>query len=208
MERTPLRSRKDETWLACAPKSCCYTSLIVPTGGDVWRIARALDAPPLSFLMYFESPVARRDAFALDRSARRFRIALAKRASEVEGRPGACAFLLRTRGQHHRCGLGDLRPGVCQCFPCEAVSGLVCIAPDVECACRRWTLGDVDVTDEMPRIRAREEDAALYCDVVARWNHEVMHGDEAPVDFARYCDFLLEAYDAMQSARTRAGQGA
>ena len=31
------RARKEEVWLACKPKSCCYTSVVIPTGKDVWQ---------------------------------------------------------------------------------------------------------------------------------------------------------------------------
>jgi hypothetical protein len=195
-------SRKDATWLACPQKSCCYTSIVIPTGADVWRIARTLELPPTTFLMYFESPAPSRDAFALDGSERRFRIALAKRPTE-DPSSMACIFLLRTRAEHHRCGLGELRPAVCQCFPCTLVNGLVAIAPDTDCACRPWSLADVDVADERPRLLRRQAEAEEYCAVVARWNAEVMQADRV-FDFAGYCAFLLDAYDSLHAPTTAA----
>jgi hypothetical protein len=191
-------TRKDETWLACAQKSCCHTSIVIPTGADVWRIARTLELPPTTFLMYFESPAPSRDAFALDGSARRFRLALAKRPAAVPT-SGACIFLLRTRAEHHRCGLGELRPGVCQCFPCTLQHGLVAIEPETECACRPWSLADVDVADEKPRLIRRQADAEEYCTVVAKWNDHVERSGARVFDFVAYSTFLLEAYDELRA---------
>jgi hypothetical protein len=198
-----LRSptRKEAIWLACKQKSCCYGT-VIPTGQDVWRISRALETPPWSFLLYFQTPQPRRDAFALDRSGRRFRIALAKgpRGRGSASRPAPCVFLLKLRGGQHRCGLGDLRPAVCQSFPAEMVEGVVCIRPDNGCVCREWTLADVDLTEEMAVIENRQADVETYCDVVAKWNDRVETAPEdRNFDFTDFCEFLLESYNSIVS---------
>src|SRR5436190_9552256 len=123
----PELSRKEAIWLACKAKSCCYTPLVVPTGRDVWRIARVLETPPTSFLLYFPTPYARRDAFVLDGSGQEFRVALGKAPSRRKTAP-PCIFLLRTRSGHHRCGLGDLRPLVCRAFPADVADGVLSLA--------------------------------------------------------------------------------
>lgn len=189
-------TRKEEVWLACKPKTCCYGTVVIPTGRDVWRIARALELPPWDFLMYFESPQPRRDAFALDRSPRRFRLALRKNPKRTSRGAQACTFLVRTRNGHHRCGLGALRPGVCRAFPSESSGGVVRILADTGCRCRTWTLADVDTEEEAEVIRERQADAEAYCEVVERWNREVLgFSDEPRLDFRDYCGFLLAAYD-------------
>jgi Fe-S-cluster containining protein len=190
-------SRKEQLWLACRQKTCCSAPLVIPTGRDVWRIARALDAPPWSFLIYFQSREPRRDAFCLDASGRTFRVALAKQPSRRHRLPPPCIFLVKTRDGAHRCGLGELRPSVCRAFPVEMVDGVVCLRPDSGCTCRRWTLGEVDVAEERELVLARQAAAEEYCGVVARWNARVAEaGPEARFDFLDYCRFLLEAYDA------------
>lgn len=189
---------REHRWLTCPSKTCCYAAVVIPAGADVWRIARGLDAPPWSFLMYFETPVARRDAFALDASPRRYRLALAKNPALRQGSNAACVFLLRTRTGHHRCGLGPLRPTGCLAFPLELVDGEVRVQPGHGCECREWSLADVDTAAERPLLEQRLAEAEAYAAIVADWNGEI--GRTGSVrDFTDYCDYLLEAYDRLDA---------
>lgn len=193
-------TRKEAIWLACKQKSCCYASLVIPTGQDIWRIARALETPPWSFLIYFPTGQARRDSFILDRSGRQFRLALAKGKTRRKKSPPPCIFLLKTRSGQHRCGLGDLRPGVCRSFPSELVNGVLCVRPDAGCACREWALPDVDIAEEMGALIDRQQDLEKYCSVVAAWNEQVASSPpDATFDFPDYCTYVLNAYDVEHS---------
>jgi Fe-S-cluster containining protein len=200
----PTLTRKETIWLACKAKSCCYTPAVVPTGRDVWRIARALDTPPWSFLRYFPTARPRRDAFALDQSGQQFRLALGKAPSRRKTAL-PCIFLLRTRNGHHRCGLGDLRPLVCRAFPADVVDGVLSLSNAGQCVCRTWALADVDIAEETALVEARQRGAEEYCAIVARWNARVA---AAPPDttftFADYCDFLLETYDGIETSQSQA----
>lgn len=197
----PGLTRKEEIWLACKQKSCCYAAFVVPSGRDIWRIARTLDSPPWAFLVYFPAPAPRRDAFHLDQSGVAYRVALAKGATRRTKAPPPCIFLLRTRNGAHRCGLGALRPGVCKSFPSDLLGGVLYMQDGTGCACRTWSLADVDIAEETAAVTARRQDTAEYCEVVARWNARVA---TAPPDtqfsFFDYCEFLLEAYDALDAA--------
>ena len=192
-------TRKESLWLACKQKTCCYAA-VIPTGEDVWRISRTLDTPPWTFLVYFQSPQPRRDAFVLDHSERTFRIALGKgpKKSPRSKKPAPCAFLLELRGGQHRCGLGDLRPNVCRSFPSELVEGVLCIRPDHGCTCREWSLADVDQGEELDTLEERQGDAETYCHVVANWNARVQATPEdTTFDFTDFCDYVLRAYDEL-----------
>lgn len=186
--------RKEAIWLACKQKRCCYTSFVLPTGRDVWRIAHSLQTRPETFLTYFESPQSRPDAFFLDASGRSFRIALAKQRSRRKSTP-PCIFLLRTRNGYHRCGLGDLRPEVCKTYPTEIVSGVICIRNDGGCTCRTWTLQDIEIEDEMALVKSRTAEYHEYCDKVAVWNDMVLAAGETIHTFVEFCDFLVRTYD-------------
>lgn len=201
------RTRKEEVWLGCKAKSCCYTSVVIPTGKDVWRIARTLDLLPWHFLVYFEAAQPRRDAFALDCSPRRFRLALRKNPRRKAHGAQACTFLLRTRNGHHRCGLGELRPAVCRSFPSEMVGGVVCILPETGCRCRTWSLADVDIGEESAVIQERQADSEVYCGVVEQWNRGASEQGRR-LDFEKYCEFLLDTYDrlAAESAASHSGR--
>lgn len=191
-------TKKELLWLACPRKTCCYTPIVVPTGRDVWRISRALDTPPWTFLRYFEVREPRRDAFALDGSARRFRIALAKGKARRKNAPPPCIFLMRTRGGSHRCGLGALRPLVCRAFPAELVDGLLYLRPDSGCACTDWSLAQVDIAEETSLVQARDAESEEYCEVVARWNERLsFFPPGAYTDFPAFCSYLLDAYDEL-----------
>jgi Fe-S-cluster containining protein len=202
-------TRKEAIWLACKAKRCCYEAIVVPTGRDVWRIARALDAAPWSFLVYFRTPAPARDAFVLDRSEPPFRLALAKQPSRRTKSAPPCVFLLHTRDGAHRCGLGDLRPLVCRSFPSEVVDGVLSVRNDGGCTCRRWALADVDIAEERALVEARQDDAEEYCGIVAGWNARVAAApDGARFDFLDYCAFLMERYDALAAAPATGGEPA
>ena len=164
----------------------------------MWRISRALDVAPWSFLIYFQSPEPRPDTFILDNSGRYFRLALSKQpASKRRKSPPPCIFLMRTRNGHHRCGLGDLRPDVCKTFPIEMLGGVLCIPGETGCACRTWSLADVDLREEAPLVEARYDSFIEYAEIVTRWNlHVASAPEETEFDFFAYCEYLLESYDA------------
>lgn len=199
---TPAPGLKEATWLACKPKTCCYTSFVVVTGRDVWRVSRILETPPWSFIVYFQSPQPRPDSFILDRSGRHFRLALAKQPSKRKKTPPPCIFLLKTRNGYHRCGLGDLRPQVCKSFPSEMVSGVLCVRNDAGCTCRTWSLTDVDIEEETEKVELRQAEFEEYCAAVAAWNDHVTDAPpEETFSFFEYCNFLLNAYDEIETGR-------
>lgn len=203
----PAVGRKEDIWLACKEKTCCYTPFVIPTGRDVWRIARTLDTPPWAFLVYFAAPAPRRDSFILDHGQQPFRLALGKQVSRRRKAPPPCVFLLRTRNGYHRCGLGDLRPGVCQAFPSNLSDGILCVSAQSGCSCRVWNLSDVDIAEETALVKARQADSEEYCAVVGQWNERVLAAPPgATFTFFNFCDFLLTAYDALPCSTGRGAE--
>lgn len=194
-----LAPSKETSWLACREKSCCYAAFVLPTGRDIWRITAALQAPPWTYTVYFQSP-PRPDSFILDRSGMHFRVALSKGRTRRKKGPPPCIFLLKTRAGHHRCGLGDLRPQVCRSFPSEMVSGVLCLRNDGGCTCRVWSLSDVDITEETERVQTRVTEFHEYCRVVQDWNRRVMSAPpDVTYDYYEFCDFVLQTYAALDS---------
>ncbi|HEX5414892.1 MAG TPA: hypothetical protein VFZ25_04440 [Chloroflexota bacterium] len=169
---------------------------MIPSGRDVWRISRALDAPPWTFVRYFRSPRDRPDAFRLDGSETRYRLALAKQPVEQTDGPPPCIFLTRLRGGDHRCGLGELRPAACRSFPSELVGGALQVRNDGGCTCRTWDLLDVDIAEETAKVETRQAEAVEFHQVVAYWNAQLADSPaDRPYDFVDFCAFLMEAYD-------------
>src|SRR5438552_8655569 len=165
-------TERETLWLSCRRKTCC-NSLILTTGRDVWRISRALDAPPWSFLAYFQTGERTPDAFMLGLQGGFFRLVLGKQPSRRKKMPPPCVFLMRTQTGHNRCGLGELRPQVCKIFPLEMWEGGICVLPNTRCSCREWSLGDVNITEEREFVEQRRDDLMEYCSIVAQWNAHV-----------------------------------
>ena len=200
---TETIGKKEAIWLACKPKTCCYTAFVIPTGRDVWRICRALNTTPWSFLIYFKAPRPGGDSFVLDKSGQHYRIALTKKPSRRKKTPPPCIFLLRTRNGYHRCGLGDLRPQVCHSFPSKLVSDVLCMNNDAGCTCRKWALADVDIAEETALVKTHQVDFLEYGQVVAHWNDMVASASEdESFTFFDFCNFMLEAYDEIEAAAT------
>ena len=202
----PATTNRETLWLTCKQKSCCYASLVVVTGRDVWRIASTLGTAPWTFLVYFGSPQPTPDSFMLDRSGRFFRLALAKGPSKRKKSPPPCMFLIKTRDGHHRCGLGEHRPQACLTFPLRSASGVVSVMPDTGCVCRSWSLGDVDVEEEKAGLKTRFDEYLEYCSLVEAWNQRVMElPDDAGLDFYQYCDFVMRSYESVEGVAESAG---
>lgn len=192
---------KEALWLSCKQKTCCSTRIVLVTGSDVWRIARALDTEPWTFLAYYEVP-QRPDAFVLDASGQHYCLALAKRASRRTVTPAPCIFLVNTRDGYHRCGLGDLRPAACKSFPADIVDGVLCLTAASGCSCRTWTHADIDLDEEIAVAEWRVAELRDYCTIVARWNERVVartHA-EGELDLDDFCAFLMADRDQLQNA--------
>jgi hypothetical protein len=69
------------------------------------------------------------------------------------------------------------------------------------CSCRVWGLADVDLDQEMALLAARQGEAEEYCQVVARWNEQVLAaGPEERFSVADFCAYLLDSYDRLAAA--------
>lgn len=204
MSREPL-SRKEEIWLACRQKTCCVKRLVTVTGRDVWRISRALNVDPWTFLLYFKAPPGP-DTFILGHDDVQYRLALADEPSNRRSTMKPCIFLMRTRGGHHRCGLGQLRPFSCRVFPAQVADGVLYATPDTVCTCRRWALSDMDIEQE--RIIMDEFDDAReeYTAVLDGWNEFVRSTPlEQTFSLVDFCTVLMTMYDGIAANPELAG---
>jgi Fe-S-cluster containining protein len=193
-------SHKEELWLQCRDKACCWNRTVYPTGADVQRIAKSIFVSPWHFTVALRADGEAPDAFALDHSAKRYRMALAKGGPPQHGGPTPCTFLIRTPDGTERCGLGDLRPATCHSFPCSLVDGKIRLANDM-CTCRTWTADDIDVEGEAALLRAQVTAQETYHRIVASWNERVRTSPDPErfelEDFGRY---LLDAYAKIEGA--------
>lgn len=160
--------------------------MVFLTGEDVVRIARSLHVTPWTFTVPIDAPLDADDAFALDTSERRFRLALGR---AFLGNETHCAFLLDLPSGSSRCGLGELRPMACVAFP-RAGGG-------ENCACD-WTGVALDDAASDAALARLDDERARYAQVVAAWNAFVVAGGDA-VEHRDFCRFVLHAYGEERS---------
>jgi Fe-S-cluster containining protein len=191
-------TRKDILWLACREKTCCHATKVVISGADLWRITTTLAAPPWEFALYADAAPQATDGFCLEAGGPAYQIVLAKRgAVGPEGAP--CVFLWKLRDGHAQCGLGALRPLVCQAYPAVLVDGLLA-ADSHPCTCRRWSLGDLAGDEDRARIAGILTEAAEYAEVVAAWNAALPARPGGAATYREFCDFVISAYAARRVA--------
>lgn len=195
---------REGIWLACKLKTCCYERLVTVTGRDIWRITRALDVDPWSFLICFEAP-AGPETFILGHDHVHYRLALADGSGRHLNRAKPCIFLMRTRRGHRRCGLGSLRPFSCRSFPVQLVDGELCVPQTTPCSCRDWILSEVDIEQERPLVHELEDAREEYTTMVARWNEHVLSTPaDLSFDLIDFCSALMTAYDGIAAHKDSA----
>jgi len=191
-------TKKELLWLSCRQKTCCHTTKVVLSGLDIWRITQALELMPWEYTRYSDAPDDAMDGFRLRPEGPRYQVVLAKRG-EVGPDGAPCIFLLKTNDGHAQCGLGSLRPKVCQVFPATVVDDLLRVQSGA-CTCRRWSLLDLDVDRETAQLREMLEEAAEYSGIVAEWNNRLEAAGE-PRTYRDFCLYVLDAYQSLDDHR-------
>lgn len=173
-----------DRWLRCAEKRCCVESTVYVTARDVATIARTISVPPWEFAYADVAPIDADDGFALDATARRYRLALRRTSSP--GEAAHCTFLLRFATGAARCGLGETRPASCRVFPLAGGEDAC------TCAIARAPRDD---PGDLAALAALGADRDAYARIVTMWNAFVVRSDTAFV-LRDYCRFVLDAENA------------
>lgn len=180
--------------MRCREKNCCTYYAVYLTGDEIVRVARTLDAPPWTFTIAVPAAGVAGDAFALDRSALRYRAALTKLPDGAERE--RCIFLLRLADGTARCGLGGSRPAPCRSFPVELHEGALRVSAE-GCTCRSWSLEDIDPESDRALLLAESNARAEYAGLVANWNaHVAATAGAESFSYPDFCRFLLAQYAA------------
>lgn len=192
-------TNKDLLWLGCREKACCHNSRVIISGRDLWRLSRTLDLAPWLFTRYCEAVDRAPDGFLLEPAGPRYQIVLAKRGAI--GSAGApCIFLWKLADGHAQCGLGALRPSVCQSYPAYLSEGLLCTDSSA-CTCRRWSLVDLDPQQAAASVAQTLAEAEAYAQVVATWNEQAARAGR-PYTYREFCAYLLDLYDQREGGRS------
>jgi len=185
-------STKELLWLGCRDKTCCHTTRVIVTGLDLWRISRNLMLAPWNFVVYAEAMPEAADAFQLKAGGPGYQVLLAKRG-KVGPQGAPCIFLWKLADHHAQCGLGSLRPSICQAYPSVLIDDVLCVDSRA-CSCRRWSTQDVDIEAETQRLNAVLGEAQEYAEIVAEWNARLEPGASERT-FREFCAAILDAYD-------------
>ncbi len=185
------QSTQETLWLTCAAKRCCTLRTVVVTGADIARIATTLDVPPESFLRMVPA-ASGEEGFALDGSAQRFHMALARRSGKST--TTGCLFLIHVDDTVARCGLGSLRPRACQAFPATGSEHVVNISTDALCSCRTWTIANLDRGRARALLGRWNHEQERYHQLVRDWNAQVQAQGKGRFTFSDFCRYVLDAY--------------
>lgn len=198
--RMHSHSRKEQLWLTCREKTCCMATRVVVTGSDIWRISQAMELMPWNFTLYCPVDRGVSDGFQLKPGGEYYQVILARRiptgSDEAGNAPTApCRFLWRLPDGHAQCGLGGLKPLVCEAYPAVLRTGGSSVALAAEsptCTCRQWAATDLEGESDMARLLALREETAEYSEIVAHWNHDL--SSEGDRTYKEFCSYLLDTY--------------
>lgn len=186
-----VTSTKELYWLGCREKTCCHNTKVIITGKDMWRIRHAMEIQPWDFTLYAEAPEGAVDGFQLEAGGPAYQVMLSKRR-QVDQAGAPCIFLWKLADGHAQCGLGQLRPMVCQSYPALLVDNMLYVESSA-CTCRRWSVTDLDHDAEIDRLNRVLEEAAEYSEIVARWNDELERLAGVRT-YRQFCEFVLQYY--------------
>jgi Fe-S-cluster containining protein len=180
------RTTRDVLWDACRSKTCCRVTRVVLTGRDLALLARTLELEPSQFAMHV--PTADQPGFLLEPHGPGYEVVLRKNG-DIGPAGAPCVFLVETNDGHASCGAGASRPAVCHAYPATVADGRVRVI-DGTCACRRWSLLDLDPA-ERELARAAAVQAQEHAATVRAWNADIRErGTSRSV--GDYYDYLLE----------------
>jgi Fe-S-cluster containining protein len=188
-----LPNARVDHWLRCAQKTCCAYYVVYVTGDDVVRIARTLAVPAWTFTAAMPNEEARPDAFALDHSGSRHRLALVRTRLQPDTRP-FCTFLVRATDGAARCGLGEGRPAPCRSFPANEIDGAIRFE-NAGCTCD-WSGVTADESADRALLSAEGQAREKYGQIVAAWNDYVgRFADPFELTHRDFCRYLMDAYN-------------
>lgn len=185
---------------ACAAP-CCRLYHVGVYASDVYRISRAL-ALPMSDIADLRLNDPRDENVILDGAAAEgerghYGLGLRKVPDPDPKYPHRCLFLV-TLGARGRCGIYDVRPGVCRVYPTTSWSGIVGVDGGGRyCPPPGWQLRMVD----QPLARSRWVEVrahrALHVAIAGAWNNRLISQKERGSE-ATFIDFIERVLEAIR----------
>lgn len=154
--RQPL-VHTDHPCIGCHTR-CCKDYIVYVNSHDIYRIHKALLAPPESFLQLYRSD----DRFSGVRIQRGiYELAL-------KDRYGDCTFLAK-KGDQFRCRVHEFKPGICRSYPFELQRGKVVQLSEKVCPVD-WKLLKDSKAELLNQLRTYDEEWDFYHQTTKEWN--------------------------------------
>jgi len=151
------QSTQDHPCISCHT-NCCKEYIIFVNAHDVYRISVGLGLDPGNFLEIYG---AKEDEWGIQIEEGLVDLALKQK-------DGTCTFLVQF-GDNFRCGIHDLKPGVCKSYPFQLKDRKLVQMDDKMCPV------DWDVTQEfetmmITHLKKDENEWKFYYDLILEWN--------------------------------------
>jgi len=158
------------------------------TGEDLVRLSAGSGVPLHRLVACAPQPARTPTGFLLSLDGPAHELVLAAQA----GHPmRACAFLRDEVGRG-RCGAYAFRPRACGRFPAVRSGRGVGVREGIVCPEGAWTPAHVERLSYRTALAREEREAALYAEVVGRWNARI--ATHAPATALAFLDHVAETY--------------
>jgi len=164
---------------------------VVPvTGEDLVRLSAGTGVALHRLVACAPQPTPTPAGFLLSPDGPAHELVLAAQAGHP-ARP--CAFL-RDDGARVRCEAYPFRPRACRRFPAARCERGVRVREGIVCEPGAWTTHHVERLSFRTALLREEREAALYAEVVARWNAGIAASGRAPATALAFLDHVAETY--------------
>ena len=153
----PNQSIQDYPCTSCHT-NCCKEYTIFVNAHDIYKISVGLGLDPENFLEIYG---AKEDACGIQIEEGLVDLALKQKDD-------TCTFLIKF-GNNFRCGIHDLKPGVCKSYPFQLKDGKLVQMDDKMCPVN-WGVAKEFETMMTTHLKKDENEWKFYYDLILEWN--------------------------------------
>ncbi|MFZ1077612.1 MAG: YkgJ family cysteine cluster protein [Nitrosotalea sp.] len=169
------QSIQDHPCISCHT-NCCKEYTIFVNAHDVYRISVGLGLDPENFLEIYG---AKEDAWGIQIEEGLVDLALKQKDD-------TCTFLIKFE-DNFRCGIHDLKPGVCKSYPFQLKDGKLIQMDDKLCPVD-WDVAKEFETMMTTHLKKDENEWKFYYDLILEWNATNPHN----LQLSKFLRFLIE----------------
>lgn len=176
---------------------CCRSFNLVIDGFDAYRLARSLTLRILDFaeLRWAETADDEHRIVLDGNAARHYRMVLIRVPDLHPEHPLRCVFLINV-GDRARCGVYDLRPGMCRTYPSHVSEGLVATNGGKYCPPNAWRLETMNLPYFRLQHQFKAQQRAIYHRLIEHWNNRVSAARRRTSD--DFFAYLVHCYSQLE----------